>query len=124
MINGYIYIGDNIFDSLLAISSEEQTKGLMYEKDPKIMSFIYLKPRINKFWMKNTPAPLDIVFCYNGKISQIHKGEPFSTKVIGNDEYSDLIIELPFGTIASSNIKLGNEAGLIKPTIAELSNYF
>lgn len=121
MENGYIYIHNNIFPTLLAISEKEQEQGLMGQKwPPPIMSFIYREARINKFWMKNTPSPLDIVFCHNGKVSQICRGEPNSTSVIGDNNFSDLIIEFPLGTMAESNIKLGHSVGLVKPTKEEL----
>lgn len=119
---GYIYIYNNVFPTLLAISSEEQEKGLMFESwPPPVMSFVYAKPTISKFWMKNTPSPLDIIFCSNGEVSQICVGEPHSTRIIGDDKYSDLVIELPYGTAQSSGIKLGHKAGIIEPTQDELS---
>lgn len=121
MEQGYIYIHNNVFPTLLAISSDEQSKGLMYEEwPPPVMSFVYATPQINKFWMKNTPSPLDIVFCHNGKVSQICQGEPHSTRIVGADKYSDLVIEFPLGTVYSSGIKVGHSVGLVKPTIAEL----
>ena len=121
MKNGYIYVDSNIFPTLLAISEDEQSKGLMYEPyPPPIMSFVYAEPRIVKFWMKNTPSPLDIVFCCNGNIKQICTGEPLSTKTIGDDYLSDLIIEFPFGTVKNSQIKIGHKVGIIAPTESEL----
>jgi uncharacterized membrane protein (UPF0127 family) len=125
MENGYLYIQDYIFPTLLAISSEEQSQGLMYQSwPPPIMSFVYSSPRINQFWMKNTPSPLDIVFCHNGKIKQICKGEPYSTATIGDYTPSDLVIEFPYGTIKQSNIKLGTSVGLVKPNQNELKKIF
>ena len=121
MQSGYVYIADCIFPTLLAISEEEQEKGLMHtEWPPPVMSFVYLSPSNHKFWMKNTPSPLDIIFTLNGKINQIHKGEPNSTNIIGDKKLSDLIIELPFGTADSFNFKINNSVGLFKPTINEL----
>lgn len=121
MENGYIYIDNNIFPSLLAISDFEQSVGLMKQSwPPPIMSFVYNYPKINKFWMHNTESPLDIVFCCNGEVTQICKGEPFSTKIIGDDKLSDLVIEFPYGTVSSSEIYLSNKVGLVKPTIKEL----
>lgn len=115
MKNGYIYIGANIFQTLFAVSMEEQSRGLMYIDPPvPTMSFIYQMPQVNKFWMSNTKAPLDIIFCHNGKVSEICYGEPFSTKIIGSDHFSDLVIELPYGTVEKCGIKLGEYAGLIK----------
>lgn len=121
MNNGIIHIGNYLFETLLAISNKEQEVGLMYVEPPApIMTFIYNKPQINKFWMKNTKAPLDIVFCSNGQVSQICLGEPYSTSVIGDNRFSDLVIEFPRGTVVSSDIKLGHHVGVVKPTVAEL----
>jgi uncharacterized membrane protein (UPF0127 family) len=121
MESGYIYIHNNVFPTLLAISSEEQSIGLMEQEwPPPVMSFIYSQPGINKFWMSNTPSPLDIVFCYKGEVTQICKGEPHSTTMIGDNRFSDLVIEFQKGTVTSSEIKLGHKVGLVKPTIEEL----
>lgn len=121
MEQGYVYVDNNVFSTLLALSEEEQSTGLMGQVwPPPIMSFVYPKPKYNKFWMKNTPSPLDIVFCCNGEITQICKGEPYSTEVLGDDRLSDLIIEFPYGTVSSSGIKLRHKVGLVKPTPEEL----
>ena len=121
MNSGFLNIGSNVIETLLAITAEEQNRGLMFQEwEPPVMSFVYAKPNINKFWMKNTPSPLDIIFSCDGKINQIKKGEPYSTQIIGEDIPSDLIIELPFGTAEKIDIKLGSKVGLIKPTLAEI----
>ena len=121
MEEGYIYLQDIVFPTLLAISSDEQSLGLMYQQwPPPIMSFVYGSPQINKFWMKNTPSPLDIVFCLDGKVSQICSGKPYSTDIIGSNDVSDLVIEFPFGTMSANKIKVGDSVGLVKPTFNEL----
>jgi len=121
METGFIYIHNQVFPTLLALSSEEQERGLMFQEwPPPVMSFIYTAPRINKFWMKNTPSPLDIVFCCQGKVSQLCYGEPHSTSIIGDDKLSDLIIELPHGVVDSSGIKIGHPVGIVKPSPDEL----
>lgn len=118
---GYIYIHNNIFPTLLAISSEEQSTGLMHQEwPPPAMSFIYTNSCINKFWMKATPSPLDIIFCHNGKVSEICYGEPYSTNVIGSNLFSNLVIEFPYGTVESNQIKVGQLVGLVKPSSEEL----
>jgi len=115
MKTGFIVLGDNILESFLAVSEREQSQGLMFVEPPTpIMSFVYTAPKINKFWMQNTPSDLDIVFCYKNKVSQIHHGKPFSTQTIGNNEFSDLVIELPFGTCREMGIKIGSSAQLLK----------
>ena len=70
--------------------------------------------------MRLTLAPLDIIFCNRGEVKQICYGEPHSTAMIGDYQFSDLVIELPFGTAHSTGIKLGSKAGIVKPTAEEL----
>lgn len=121
MNEGYIFVGNNVFPTIFALSSKEQEIGLMGQSwPPPIMTFVYDSPKINKFWMKNTPSPLDIIFCCDNKVSQICIGEPYSTSIIGADKHSDLVIELPYGTALSSNIRIGHNVGVIKPNIDEL----
>lgn len=121
MKEGYVSINNNVFPTLLAISEEEQTRGLMEQSwPPPVMSFIYTGPRVNKFWMNNTPSPLDIVFSYKGKVTQIHKGIPYSTAMIGDNTFSDLVIEYPHGTVLESGIKIGHKVDLFKPSFDEI----
>ena len=121
MKTGIISVGQNLFETLLAITAQEQERGLMYMQPPTPnMAFIYERPGINKFWMSNTPAQLDIVFCHDGKVTEICTGEPFSTRMIGSNQLSDLVIELPYGTCLQSGIKLGHRVGFLQPTPDEL----
>jgi len=124
MRSGFISVNNNVFPTLLAISEEEQAKGLMgQEWEPPVMSFIYAYPKINHFWMYKTQSPLDIVFCNRGVITQIHKGIPHSTEIIGNNTFSDLIVEYPYGTVSKNNIKLGNKVSLFMPTLEEILKF-
>jgi uncharacterized membrane protein (UPF0127 family) len=121
MKSGIIFIANNLFETLFAISAEEHQRGLMYVDPPvPVMTFIYGAPGVNKFWMANTIAPLDIIFCHGGKVSEICHGEPHSTSIIGGDSESDLVIELPYGTVDAAQIRIGQPVGLVKPTPTEL----
>jgi uncharacterized membrane protein (UPF0127 family) len=105
----YIKISDKKFETLLALTSYEQELGLMGKPwPPPVMSFVYSRPQINKFWMRNTPSPLDIVFSNNNVIISICTGEPYSTKIIGEDKTSDLVVEFPAGTCKANNINIGD----------------
>jgi uncharacterized protein len=121
MQNGIICLANNLFETLLAISHQEQQQGLMYVEPPvPVMTFVYATPQVNRFWMANTPSPLDIVFCHQGQVKQICYGQPYSTLMIGDHQLSDLVIELPLGTTRSCGIKLGHNVRLLKPTQEEL----
>jgi len=109
-----VKIGNHVLPALLAISEEDQARGLMGKAwPPPVMAFVYSTPQVNRFWMKSTPSPLDIVFSLNGKITQICKGEPNSTRMIGDYAPSDLVVELPFGTCASKKITVGQEIKIL-----------
>ncbi len=110
----YLKIGNLVFPTLVAQTPEEQAKGLMGKAwPPPIMSFIYKQASFNKYWMKNTPSPLDIVFCFNNKIISIAKGEPHSTAMVGPDVPTNLVLEFPYGTCKKYNIIAGSEVKLI-----------
>lgn len=109
----YLRLKNQVIPTVLAVTAEEQARGLMYQENPPVMSFIYGAPAINRFWMKSTPAPLDIVFCLKGRIINICSGEPYSTKLIGKDEFSDLVVEMPLGTCQKMGVQIGDEIALI-----------
>jgi len=107
MITSKLKIKDKVFTSLVAQTDKEKEMGLMFMPEPTpIMCFPY-KKRDLSFWMKNTPARLDIIFCCDGKIKSIKYGEPYSTNLIHGGE-SDLVIEMPFGSCSKFNFKVGD----------------
>lgn len=102
-VNGYI------LPTLVASTIEEQQRGLMWQEwPPPIMIFPYTKAQYNKFWMKNTISPLDIVFCNDNIVIGTFKGEPLSTTLIGPNNLSNLIVEFPYGTVNKLGIKIGD----------------
>lgn len=113
MKTGKVSISNQTFFTLLAVTSKEQEHGLMFQKPPTpVMSFVYASPRYNKFWMKNCDAKLDIVFCVDNKVADIICGHPHSTKLVGPDYPTNLVIEFPYGTCEKHNIKIGDSVDL------------
>lgn len=113
MHDDVVKIGDYVFSTLVAITESEHATGLMGKGwPPPIMIFPYKQASIHKFWMKNTPSPLDIIFCRDNRIISICYGEPYSTKLIGPNEPSNLVVEVPHGLARSCGLKIGDE---IKP---------
>lgn len=107
-----ISIKGQVFTTLVAITEDEHRIGLMYQKwPPPIMVFPYKRASIRRFWMKNTQTPLDIIFCRANHVIGIFKGEPLSTTLVGPNEPSDLVIELPAGTAASLGLSVGDYVG-------------
>lgn len=117
-----IIINGKEFPTLVALTEEEQEQGLMYRSwPPPVMTFPFDKEARRKFWMKNTPSPLDIIFCRSGKIVDICSGQPLSEMFLGPNEPTDLVIELPAGTASKNSFQTGNEVKLSYsvPTLAK-----
>jgi uncharacterized protein len=107
-----ISIKGQVFPTLVAITEEEHRKGLMFQTwPPPIMVFPYKQASFRRFWMKNTATPLDIIFCKSNYVVGIFKGEPFSTKLVGPNEPSDLVVELPAGMAAELGLVVGDYVG-------------
>ena len=119
-----LIISNKEFDTLVAVSEEEQLQGLMYKKAPApIMIFPYNKKEVRKFWMRNAPAPLDIIFCSDNTIIDIIPGVPFSLELVGPSNPCDLVVEVPSGFVKENGVKIGSQIN-IKYNIKILSKLF
>jgi len=96
-----------------SLTRKEQYNGLMNNKDPSFMVFLYKEACIPKFWMKNTPLPLDIIFFdHDSNISSIRKGKPFDETLIEANVPCKFVIEAPYGFCRKHGIDLGDRAKL------------
>jgi hypothetical protein len=112
MLCDTISIKGQSFPALVAITENEQRQGLMWKPYPTpIMIFPYSTASIHKFWMHNTIAPLDIIFCKDNIILSIAQGEPLSTKLVGPNEPTDCVVELPGGSAQLIGLKPGDYIG-------------
>lgn len=119
-----IVFGKHAITTLVAVTEEEQARGLMFKSwPPPVMSFPYDDAKQRKFWMHNTSSPLDIVFCRAGKVICIVEGHPFSRKLVGPDDVCDLVVELPRGMSAHLGVSLGTDVKLVVGMIS-LSKIF
>lgn len=99
-----------IYNPVFAITQEQLETGLMHVSNlPSAMVFLYKSGSKKKFWMKNTPQPLDVLFCNKNKIVSILAGKPFSEKLFGPDEETDMVIELPMGFCMLNKIMVGDK---------------
>ena len=101
------------FDIHLAISPDQQRRGLMHIRElPEWsgMLFIYRRAGMKSMWMKNTYVPLDIVFARaDGSISSvIADTEPLSLRSLGSTEPVNFVLELNAGTSARLGIGAGS----------------
>lgn len=108
MKSSFIKINKSKFDCLITESEQEKQMGLMYIKPPApVMLFPYKNAEDCNFWMKNTPAPLEILFCSNGKVKSIKEGIPYSTEIIRGG-VCDLVVEVPKGYVSKYSINIGD----------------
>lgn len=113
-----VFIDNYVFPTLVAKTAEDHSRGLMERAwPPPVMCFPYKEALVRKFWMLRTPSPLDIIFCRGNKVVSIHKGIPHSTAMVGPNEPTDFVIELPYGTAKKCGFKIGSEVKTIKHRI-------
>lgn len=103
-------IGDHFFDLEVC---KDHIKGLSNRDKVEFdgMIFIYDKPHNLLFHMKDCKIPLDILFCKDGQVVDIHHNCP-PCKSLPCKKYecsspSDLVIELPGKTCYVLGIKSG-----------------
>jgi len=91
------------FDAYLALSREQQMRGLMFVREMPAttgMLFVYDYVSVHSMWMKNTYIPLDIVFArQDGTVATIARNtEPLSLRSIASSEPVTFVLELNAGT--------------------------
>jgi uncharacterized protein len=102
------------FNVEMALTQDQQTVGLMFR--PSVapdggMLFDWGLPRDSQMWMRNTIAPLDMVFINaDGTIRSIAENTvPQSLAVIDSRGPVRATLELPAGTTARLNIRVGDK---------------
>ena len=105
----------------VARTPQEKATGLMYRKalpEGQGMLFVYDKPLIPPFWMKNTLIPLDILFIGSDfKIKHIAEDTPPCPPQNPCPSYAPLepvqyVLELKGGEGARQKIRLGDSVEL------------
>jgi len=96
---------------------QQQSRGLMGRPPlPPLrgMWFPYSEPMVLKFWMHQTPAPLDMLFLRDGRVIAIEANTtPFSRlpcRSYGPDAPADGVVELAAGQAARLGIQVGSAA--------------
>ncbi|MDH4109899.1 MAG: DUF192 domain-containing protein [Gammaproteobacteria bacterium] len=102
------------FDIWLALTDEQQRRGLMFVRRLPAdagMLFVYRAPGRRSMWMKNTFLPLDMLFIRNdGTVSSIVADTvPQSLTSIASEEPVTFVLELNAGTSARLGIEPGSQ---------------
>lgn len=114
------YFTHNNVKIILEIANTEATReyGLMNRKfmpENHGMIFIFQKPEILRFWMKNTLIPLDMIFLNHHRVVAIIADVPPCTAntnpcpSYGPDIFADEVIELNAGMAKQLNLIVRND---------------
>lgn len=119
-----IRIGERVIMVELANTSELRAKGLSGYNNltpDQGMLFIFPVTSRTSFWMKDMKFPLDFLWIYGGRISQIDRNIPAPTPAvpepyrISPQKPIDYVLELPAGWAREHEIKIGDVVSGLPP---------
>jgi len=107
-----IAVGERTLRLQIAVSPNEMMRGLMERKSLKSdegMIFVYPKPQVMSFWMRNTPLPLDIgFFDASGQLREHYPLHPFDeTPVRSRSENLQFALEVNQGWFRENRVARG-----------------
>ena len=97
----------------VADTSAKRELGLQYRRnldEDRGMLFLYRSERIQTFWMKNTPIPLDLIFIGGDRriVGIIQESVPFSTATLSVPTPSQFVLEIKGGLSRQRGIQVGD----------------
>jgi uncharacterized membrane protein (UPF0127 family) len=103
----------------VADEPQERQRGLMYREEVPEgwgMLFVFARPQLLSFWMKNTHAPLSIAFLEDdGTIVNIRKMRPLDTTTRHRSRKPvRLALEVPRGWFEEHDVKPGQRIQLLR----------
>ena len=105
-------INDCLVSAELAISDEERERGLMgrlFLGDDSGMLFVFDKPDILSFWMRNTPIALSIAFISEtGEILNIEDMSPFNESKWKSRSDAMFALEMNQGWFSKNRVHSGD----------------
>lgn len=112
-----ITLDGKILKLQLAVEAEELRQGLMFRKnmgENEGMIFIYSKPQKMRFWMPNTPIPLDVGFISSdGVLQEIYPLYPYDeTSVVSQGDELQFALELNQSWFQENKINFGAKLDL------------
>ena len=107
-----IKVGDKTLRVQLAVRPKELERGLMERRDLRTddaMVFVFERPQVMSFWMRNTPTPLDIAyFSPEGVLMEYYPAYPFDEKPVpSRSQRLQFVVETNQGWFKVNGIKPG-----------------
>ena len=98
----------------VADTPTRRERGLMYRNDLGAdagMLFLFPHDDDLRFWMKNTPLPLDMVFIDASRtiVGIVANTRPFSTQAVGVGKPSRYVLEVHAGYCTKNGIAAGDK---------------
>jgi len=106
--------GEAAFRVEVADTEAERAQGLMHRESMARsagMLFVYEKPQVVRFWMKNTLIPLDMIFAdVTGTVRRVHHmARPHSEKLIPGGSGIKYVLEINGGLAEQLGIGEGSQ---------------
>ncbi|HXW85683.1 MAG TPA: DUF192 domain-containing protein [Candidatus Binataceae bacterium] len=97
----------------IANTEPERQTGLMYRNhldENAGMLFVFARPADERFWMKNTEIPLDMIFAdENGKVlGVVSNARPYDESPVGVHGESQYVLEVNGGWAARHHVEHGD----------------
>lgn len=105
----------------LAVTERERNVGLMYRGHLDAgagMLFVFERPQVLGFWMRNTLIPLDMIFISSKKkvVGVVHNAQPRSLETRGvGMKLSQYVLEVNGGFAKKHSIKAGTPVEFTLP---------
>ncbi|UWQ20448.1 DUF192 domain-containing protein [Jannaschia sp. W003] len=106
--------GTASFATELALSPEDQARGLMFRESMPSMAgmlFVYDREQPVAFWMRNTLIPLDMIFVdESGTVTKVHaEAVPGDETPIPSGDPARAVLEINGGMAERLGIEAGDE---------------
>ncbi len=110
---GTVTINGRKFKAWLADDEAKQQEGMMWLKESDVkddegMLFPMASEEVQRFWMRNCPMALDIIYISGAKkILNVRKAQPFDESSVPSEGPAKYVFELKGGMAAKFGIKAG-----------------
>src|SRR6478735_1840069 len=106
-----IKIGDRTVQVRVALGAAEMQRGLMFVKSMGVdegMVFVFPRPQIMGFWMRNTELPLDIGYIDpDGTLREVYPMYPHDEKLVLSVARRQIALEMNQGWFSRAGVKPG-----------------